>query len=96
MGSEHGTPPRALLAGEALYLGLIATAIAYVLFIRGLNRLPVGSTVTLSMAEPLTAAALGILVLGERLSPTALVGAFLILVGLAIIGIQRDTVSTQA
>ena len=78
-------------AVSMLYLGLIATALAYVLFIRGLDLLPVGSTVTLSLAEPLTAAALGLIVLGERLGFSALVGASLILLGLAIIGIQRES-----
>jgi DME family drug/metabolite transporter len=75
-------------AMTVLYLGLIATALAYVLFVRGLNLLPVGSTVTLSLAEPLTAAALGVIVLGERLSPSAALGVLLLLAGLAIIGIQ--------
>ena len=83
------TSPRG--AVSVLYLGLVATALAYVLFIRGLDMLPVGSTVTLSLAEPLTAAALGLIVLNERLGPTALLGAFLILLGLAIIGIQRES-----
>ena len=71
-----------------LYLGLIATAVAYVLFVRGLNLLPVGSTVTLSLAEPLTAAALGVILLGERLGLAAIVGALMLLSGLAIMGIQ--------
>ena len=71
-----------------LYLGLVATALAYVLFIRGLNFLPVGPTVTLSLAEPLTAAALGVIVLGERLGATAVIGALLLVAGLAIVGLQ--------
>jgi DME family drug/metabolite transporter len=71
-----------------LYLGIVATAVAYILFIRGLNLLPVGSTVTLSLAEPLTAAALGVLLIGEHLSPDALIGALLLVVGLAIVGLQ--------
>jgi len=79
-----------------LYLGLVATALAYVLFIRGLNHLPVGSTVTLSLAEPLTAAALGVLVLGERLGPTAVIGALLLLAGLAIIGLQPSRMAADS
>ena len=74
-----------------LYLGLVATAVAYILFIRGLNLLPVGSAVTLSLAEPLTAAALGVIVLGERLEPAGAIGALLILAGLATIGLQPSS-----
>lgn len=79
-----------------LYLGLVATAVAYVLFVRGLNVLPVGSTVTLSLAEPLTAAALGVIVLGERLGLTAIIGALLLLAGLAIIGLQYSSITVDS
>ncbi|GMR09928.1 MAG: DMT family transporter [Anaerolineae bacterium] len=79
-----------------LYLGLVATAVAYVLFVRGLNLLPVGSTVTLSLAEPLTAAALGVIVLGERPGPAAVLGALLLLAGLAIIGLQPSRLATES
>jgi drug/metabolite transporter, DME family len=62
-----------------LHLGLIATALAYVLFARGLRRVPVSAAATYSLAEPLTAALLGTLLLGEHLSPTSLAGAALLL-----------------
>ncbi|MFO7310728.1 MAG: EamA family transporter [Bacillota bacterium] len=73
--------PRGVLA--ALHLGLVATAASYVLFGRGLARVPAATATTLSLAEPLTAALLGTLVLGERLGPAALAGSALILVALA-------------
>jgi len=79
-----------------LYLGLVATAVAYVLFVRGLSLLPVGPTVTLSLAEPLTAAALGIIVLGERLGSAAVLGALLLLAGLAIIGLESSRPATES
>ena len=69
--------------GEALYLGAIPTALAYVLFARGLNHLPTAEVATLTLAEPLTAALLGTVVLGEQLTPGAAVGAAMILAGLA-------------
>ena len=78
-----------------LYLGLVATAIAYIFFIRGLDLLPVGSTVTLSLAEPLTAAALGVLLLGERLGPASAIGALLIVAGLAIVGFQPSSAAAR-
>jgi DME family drug/metabolite transporter len=71
--------------GLVLYLGALPTALAYVLFARGLQRLGAGETATLTLAEPLTAAALGIVILGE--SPTAVTaaGAGLVLAGLGVL-----------
>jgi DME family drug/metabolite transporter len=65
----------------ALYLGLI-TVVGYLLVGRGLRTVPAPVAVTLGLAEPLVAALLGVLVLGERLTATATAG--LILVGLAL------------
>ena len=72
-------------AGLALYLGAIPTALAYVLFSRGLRSLTSGETATLVLAEPLTAAALGIVALGEQPSAAAGIGAGLVLAGLAVL-----------
>jgi drug/metabolite transporter, DME family len=71
----------------ALYLGAIPTALAYVLFARGLERIGAGETATLTLAEPLTAAALGVMVLGERPGATAIAGAALVLAGLAMLAL---------
>jgi DME family drug/metabolite transporter len=71
--------------GLALYLGAIPTAVAYVLFSRGLRSLTSGETATLVLAEPLTAAALGIVALGEQPSLAAGIGAGLVLAGLAVL-----------
>jgi DME family drug/metabolite transporter len=73
----------------ALHLGLVATALAYVLFARGLRGLPAATAVTLSLAEPLTAALLGVLLLGERLSAGAWLGVGLIFAGLALLSFRR-------
>jgi DME family drug/metabolite transporter len=73
--------------GLALYLGAIPTAMAYVLFSRGLRSLTSGETATLVLTEPLTAAALGIVALGEQASVTAGAGAALVLAGLAILAL---------
>jgi drug/metabolite transporter, DME family len=72
-------------AALALYLGLIPTAVAYLLFASGLERLPAASVATLTLAEPLTAATLGVVVLGERPGPVAGVGALLVLSGLLVL-----------
>ena len=73
-----------------LHLGLVATALAYLFFARGLRSVPAVHAVTLSLAEPLTAAALGILILRENLTPTAAVGMGLVLTGLVVLGTTRS------
>jgi DME family drug/metabolite transporter len=70
-----------VLAG---YLGLVTTAVAYVLFGRGLAVLPAGPVTTLVLAEPLVAAALGVGLLDERLAVAGAVGAALVLAGLVL------------
>ncbi|QRN86714.1 EamA family transporter [Clostridia bacterium] len=65
-----------------LHLGLIATAAAYALFTRGLVDVPAPTAVTLTLAEPLTAALLGTFFLGERLSFVSICGVILLFIGL--------------
>lgn len=73
----------------ALYLGAVPTALAYVLFARGLKRLSSGETTTIVLAEPLTAAALGVVALGEDPSVAAGVGAALVLAGLVVLALPE-------
>ena len=73
----------------ALELGLAATALAYILFASGLSKVSVSTAATLSLAEPLTAGLLGVLVLGERLSLTAVAGMCLLVVGLLLATVRR-------
>ena len=81
--------PRGLLV--ALHLGLVTTALSYILYIRALLTVPTATAVTLALMEPLTAAALGVLVLGARLTAPAIVGIALLLAGLLILTIQFNT-----
>jgi drug/metabolite transporter, DME family len=78
-------------AALALYLGAIPTALAYILFARGLERIGAGETATLTLAEPLTAAVLGVVALGERPSLLAAAGAALVLSGLAALALTSRT-----
>jgi drug/metabolite transporter, DME family len=73
----------------ALWLGAIPTALAYLLFASGLRHLPANEVATLTLAEPVTAALLGALVLGERPGAVALGGIALILAGLAVLAAPR-------
>jgi drug/metabolite transporter, DME family len=68
-----------------LHLGLITTAVAYLLYARGLRTTPVPVAVTLGLAEPAVATLLAVAVLGERLTGTALAGLVLISLALAVL-----------
>jgi drug/metabolite transporter, DME family len=74
--------------GLALFLGVIPTALAYVLFARGLRRLSASETATLTLAEPLTAGALGAVVLAEPLTAMSGAGAALVLAGLLALAVR--------
>jgi DME family drug/metabolite transporter len=74
----------------ALELGLGATALAYILFAHGLSKVRVSTAATLSLAEPLTAVLLGVFVLGERVSPAALGGMALLVLGLLLATARRE------
>ncbi|MEE4253892.1 MAG: DMT family transporter [Desulfuromusa sp.] len=75
--------PRAI--GVVLHIGLATCALSYWLFSRGLQTVQVATAVTLTLAEPMTAATLGILVLGEQLNSQALLGISFIFAGLLVL-----------
>jgi DME family drug/metabolite transporter len=77
--------PRGLAV--ALHLGLVATAAAYILFARGLMAIPVAAAVTFSLAEPLTAGNLGVVLLGEQPTTSAVLGTGLIFGGLVLLSL---------
>ena len=85
--------PRSI--GVVLHLGLATMALSYWLFARGLQTVQVGTAVTLSLAEPMTAATLGVLVLGEQLNSQAFFGISLIFAGLVVLVLRRKTGSQQ-
>lgn len=68
-----------------LYLGLVPTALAYLLYFTGLRTVPVTVASIGTLVEPLTATVLAALFLGERLTPTALAGAALLLGSLVVL-----------
>jgi DME family drug/metabolite transporter len=68
----------------ALHLGLVATTTAYVLFGLALRRLSAPLVTTLTLAEPVTATALGIVVLDETLTAAGGIGAVLVLGALVV------------
>jgi DME family drug/metabolite transporter len=71
----------------ALYLGLATMAVANILYARGLLHLPPATAATLGLADPVTATALGVLVLGQTVSPLGWLGFLGVVVGLLLQGI---------
>lgn len=67
-----------------LHLGIVATALAYTLFAYGLVNISTPKAVTLTLAEPLTAAMLGVVVFNESLTGVSMVGVLLLFCGLVI------------
>jgi drug/metabolite transporter, DME family len=70
------------------WLAVAATAVAYVLFARGLAGVDAPSATTLSLAEPLTAALLAVTLVGERLAGWSAVGAALLGTGLVLVAVR--------
>lgn len=84
----EGAPPAidAAAAGGYLWLGGLGGLVAYLVWFRGVGRLPVTSSALLGLLSPISAAALGWMVLGQSLGPVQLGGFALAL--LAILGGQ--------
>ncbi|RPF53184.1 EamA family transporter [Aquisalibacillus elongatus] len=70
---------------SVLHLGVLATALAYILFARGLKEVEASTAVTLALAEPLTASMLGIFLIGESLTWLSGFGLILLMVGLILL-----------
>ncbi len=70
-----------------LWLGLVTTAFAYLLFGWGLKRLSATTVATLTLAEPIAAAALGVVVLHERFTAGSVAGIALIGAALVLLSV---------
>jgi DME family drug/metabolite transporter len=68
-----------------VWLGIIVTGVSYLSFGRGLKTVPAATAVTLTLAEPLTAGLLGVLLIGEDLGLLGILGILLLFIGLAIL-----------
>jgi drug/metabolite transporter, DME family len=77
----------------ATYLAVLTTALAYLLYARGLRTTAVTTATTLGLAEPAVAAVLGLVVLGEHLTATGFAGLGVLAVSLVILAwpAQRPT-----
>lgn len=77
-------PPGALAWGSAIGLGLVCTALAYVLYFRLLPRIGAARAVTVTFLIPVFGVAWGALLLGEPLTLSLLAGSAVVLAGTAL------------
>jgi probable blue pigment (indigoidine) exporter len=82
----EGAPPA--LGGVEIaafaYVGLVATALAFVAWFSGLARLPAGTVGLIGLLNPVTGVLMGVLIAGEVLGPWQVAGLGLVLVGILL------------
>jgi len=91
-------PPPALTAENVaghVWLGVVGTAVAYALWFRGIESLPVQQVSLLGLSSPLVATAVGWLLLEQSLAAGQVAGAALVLAALRI-GQSRPRLPTRA
>jgi drug/metabolite transporter, DME family len=74
-----------------LYLGAVTTAGAYAIYTIGLRDVPASAAGVASLAEPLTATLLGVVLFGERLGIAGVIGAVLLFTALALLLAHEPT-----
>ncbi|GAB4212728.1 MAG: EamA family transporter [Roseiflexaceae bacterium] len=81
--------------GLLVYLGVVPTALAYILFMAGMRHISATVASIITLLEPLTAAVLAWLFFREQLGGTALLGAALLLGAIVVLSLPKRTVQPQ-
>lgn len=76
---------------EIVLIAFFCSVLAMWLFLSGLLKVKSWEASLLSMAEPITGVALGVLVLGDQMSPLQWTGAGLVLLSLALVSLPQRT-----
>ena len=79
-----------------LFLGVVATTIAYAIWGALLRRYPAAVVGPFTLLVPFVGAAASAAVFGERFGVTRLVGMLVVLVGLAVIVLPRAAAASMA
>lgn len=79
-----------------LYLGIVPTALAYGLYLRGLRAVPATVSAIITLLEPLGSTILAVLLLGERLTAAGAGGAALLLASMALLYVGQGVGSERA
>lgn|GEM_PF-715218 len=74
--------------GLLAYLGAVTMSLAYVLLFAGMRSTPSGAVVVATLLEPVTAVAIAVGWLGERLTTPAAVGALMIVAAIGSLGLR--------
>jgi drug/metabolite transporter, DME family len=82
--------------GITAYLAIGPMFIAYLLFGRALRSVRTSTATTITLAEPLVATVLAVLVVGERFAPVGWAGLALVLAGVSFLVARRDIPTTDA
>ena len=78
-----------------VYLGLVGTGLAYMLWFRGIERLKATAVSSLGLMSPVVATLMGFLVLHQTLTPIQLSGAAIVLVSV-LVGQQTNRLSDRS
>lgn len=70
-------------------MAIFGTSLAYILFLNGLQKISSSAAVTLSLGEPLTAALLGVFLVGESLTVGAWIGVVMLLGGILVVTFKK-------
>jgi DME family drug/metabolite transporter len=81
--------------GLIVYLGVVPTALAYGLYLRGLRAVPATVAAIVTLLEPLGSTVLAVLLLGERLTGTGVAGAALLLASMAVLYLGQGAAQEQ-
>lgn len=81
-----GSHPDIRSVGLLVALGVVPTAVAYTCYFRGLRTASAALGVLMALLEPLTAAVLAALLLGDRLGGVGVTGAVLLAAAVAMAG----------
>jgi DME family drug/metabolite transporter len=81
---------QAVPVGLLVYAGAITTALAYALFYSGLRRTSGSVAVVVTLLEPLTAALLAVLLIGEPLGGATIVGGLLLMGAVVSLYLRAD------
>lgn len=91
----HGWRPVGWQSWLGLFwLALMSTAVSYLAWFKGLERIEGSSAATTLFIQPLLGAMLAILLLGEQILPTTIIGGILILVSVYVISFQPRRTSS--
>ncbi|MBS3179742.1 MULTISPECIES: DMT family transporter [unclassified Pseudoclavibacter] len=92
-GAEWMLTPTGL--ATAAWLGVVTTTIAYLCFGAGLAKLQAATVSTLTLAEPLTASILGLLVLREQLAGLEALGLIVLAAGIVVLVLGSTAASKR-